>query len=375
MITVKAIAPTKGELKKYVKFGIDMYRGNDCFVPPLILDDVNTLLPSKNPAYEFCEAQSFMAYRDDEPVGRVTAIINKNVNSKNGQKYVRFGFLDFIDDEEVVDALFKAVADWGRERGMERMVGPMGFSDMDHEGMLTFGFDEMGTMATIYNYPYYPKHMERLGFEKEADYVEFRIKVPEQVPEKYQRVADIVKRRLNLNVVETTNRKDLKARYGRAVFDLINESYENLYGYSTLTPKQIEYYIDMYLGIIRLDSICLITDQNDQLICVGISMPSLSRALRKSGGKLFPTGWIHLLRAIGGKAPDVDLLLVAVKPEYQNKGVNALLFANLLPSYIAHKYNYAESNLELEGNESVQKQWEMFERRLHRRRRIWGKNL
>lgn len=375
MITVKAIAPTKGELKKYVKFGIDMYRGNDCFVPPLILDDVNTLLPSKNPAYEFCEAQSFMAYRDEEPVGRVTAIINKNVNSKNGQKYVRFGFLDFIDDEEVVDALFKAVADWGCERGMERMVGPMGFSDMDHEGMLTFGFDEMGTMATIYNYPYYPKHMERLGFEKEADYVEFRIKVPEQVPEKYQRVADIVKRRLNLNVVETTNRKDLKARYGRAVFDLINESYENLYGYSTLTPKQIEYYIDMYLGIIRLDSICLITDQNDQLICVGISMPSLSRALRKSGGKLFPTGWIHLLRAIGGKAPDVDLLLVAVKPEYQNKGVNALLFANLLPSYIAHKYNYAESNLELEGNESVQKQWEMFDRRLHRRRRIWGKNL
>lgn len=375
MITVRPIAHTKRELKKYVKFGIDMYQGNQCFVPPLILDDVNTLLPSKNPAYDFCEAQAFMAYRDEEPVGRVTAIINRNVNSKNSQKYVRFGFLDFIDDEEVVDALFQAVADWGRERGMERMVGPMGFSDMDHEGMLTYGFDEMGTMATIYNYPYYPKHMERLGFEPEADYVEYRVKVPEKVPEKYARVADIVMRRLDLRVVPTMSRKELKKRYGRAVFDLINECYAPLYGYSTLTPRQIEYYIDMYLGIIRMDSICLITDKDDQLICVGISMPSLSRALRKSGGKLFPMGWYHLLRAIGGKAPDVDLLLVAVKPEYQNKGVNALLFANLLPSYIAHKYNYAETNLELEGNESVQKQWEMFERRLHRRRRIYGKNL
>ncbi len=376
MITVSPINQnSKSELKKYVKFGIDMYQGNQCFVPPLIMDDVNTLNPAKNPAYDFCEAQSFMAYRDDEPVGRVTAIINKNVNAKNNQKYVRFGFIDFIDDAEVVDALMKAVAGWGRERGMERMVGPMGFSDMDHEGMLTFGFDEMGTMATIYNYPYYPKHMERMGFESEADYVEYRIKVPEQVPEKYARVAQIVQKRLNLKVVENKSRKFLKDNYGRAIFDLINEAYEPLYGYSTLTPKQIEYYIDMYLGIIRLDSVCFITDENDQLICAGLSMPSLSRALRKSGGKLFPMGWYHLLRAIGGKAPDVDLLLVAVKPEYQNKGVNALLFANLLPSYIAHKYNYAESNLELEGNESVQKQWDMFDRRLHRRRRIWGKNI
>lgn len=375
MIEVRPISPTKSEIKKYVKFGIDMYRGNGSYVPPLILDEINTFLPNKNPAFDFCEAQSFMAYRDEEPVGRVTAIINKNVNAKNNQKNVRFGYIDFIDDEEVVNALIKAVEDWGRERGMTRIVGPMGFTDMDHEGMLTFGFDEMGTMATIYNYSYYPKHMERLGFEKEVDYVEFRIKVPDKVPDKYARVAQIVQKRLNLNVVKMANRKELAKRYGRAVFDLINEAYDQLYGYSKLTPKQIDYYIKMYLSILRLDNLCLITDQDDNLICVGISMPSMSKALRKSGGKLFPLGWYHLLRSLQGKAPDVDLLLIAVKPEYQNKGVNALLFANLLPSFIEHKYAYAESNLELEENESVQKQWDVFENRLHRRRRIWGKDI
>ena len=375
MVTIKKIEPKRSELKKFVKFQIDLYKGNEYYVPPLIMDDLDTLDPNKNPAFEFCEAQSFMAYRDNKPVGRVTAIINRNANKKFNEKSVRFEFIDFIDDAEVVDTLIAAVEEWGRERGMNRIVGPLGFSDMDPEGMLIFGFEEMGTMATIYNYPYYQKHMERLGFEKETDYVEYRIKVPSSIPEKYKRVADIVQRRLNLNVVKLKSRKELKEKYGKAIFDLINEAYASLYGFCSITPKQVDHYIGIYLGILRLDNICLITDADDKLISVGISMPSMSQALRRSGGKLFPFGWWYILQGLNGKTNVVDLLLVAVKPEYQNKGVNALLFSTMIPSFIANGYEFAETNVELEDNESVQKQWEMFERRLHRRRRVWTKEF
>ncbi len=374
-ITVKTVAPSKSELKKYVQFGIDLYKGNDCFVPPLILDDVNTLNPKINPAFAFCEAQSWMAYRGDQPVGRITAIINRSVNELKNEKTMRFGFVDFVNDPEVVDALFSTAEEWGRNHGMTHIAGPMGFTDMDHEGMLIHGFDEMGTMATIYNYPYYPEHMERMGFRKDADWVEYRIKIPEQIPEKYNRIANIVEQRLGLRVKKFTSRKKIKQEYGQAIFDLINEAYADLYGYSPLTPEQIDYYIDMYLGIIRLENVCLVTDADGLLVCVGIAMPSLSMALRKSGGRLFPFGWWHLLRAIRGNSDVVDLMLVAVKPEYQNKGVNALLFRDLIIQFNKDGYREAESNLELEDNENVQKQWEYFERRLHRRRRCYIKEL
>ena len=374
-VTIKKIAPTASELRSYVKFGIDLYKGNDYYVPPLIFDEVATLMPDKNPAFEFCTAQSFMAYRNNEPVGRITAIINDIVNEKTGERTMRFGFVDFIDDAEVVDALFKAAEDWGRSRGMNKIVGPMGFTDMDHEGMLTEGFEEMGTMATLYNYPYYPAHMERMGYGKEVDWIEFRMTVPDAIPEKYKRIADIVARKYNLSVKKFTSRKKIKQEYGHALFELINEAYTGLYGYSPLTDRQIDYYIDMYLGVIRLEDVCLIVDGDGNLVAVGISMPSLSQALRRSGGKLFPTGWYHLWKAIRGKVDVVDLLLVAVKPEYQSKGVNAMIFADLIPVYVKNGYKYAESNIELEGNENVQKQWEYFEYRQHRRRRAWSKNL
>ncbi len=374
-VTIKKIAPTASELRSYVKFGIDLYKGNDYYVPPLIFDEVATLMPDKNPAFEFCTAQSFMAYRNNEPVGRITAIINDIVNEKTGERTMRFGFVDFIDDAEVVDALFKAAEDWGRSRGMNKIVGPMGFTDMDHEGMLTEGFEEMGTMATLYNYPYYPAHMERMGYGKEVDWIEFRMTVPDAIPEKYKRIADIVARKYNLSVKKFTSRKKIKQEYGHALFELINEAYTGIYGYSPLTERQIDYYIDMYLGVIRLEDVCLIVDGDGKLVAVGISMPSLSQALRRSGGKLFPTGWYHLWKAIRGKVDVVDLLLVAVKPEYQSKGVNAMIFADLIPVYVKNGYKYAESNIELEGNENVQKQWEYFEYRQHRRRRAWSKNL
>lgn len=374
-IEIRQIPLVKNELKKYVQFGIDLYKDNPYFVPPLIIDDVKTLRPDINPAFEFCEAQPFMAYRDGKPVGRITAIINKVANQRSDHDTLRFGFLDFIDDPEVVDALFSAASEWGKKRGMKKIMGPIGFTDMDHEGMLTFGFDEMGTMATIYNYAYYPKHMERLGFKKAVDYVEYRLKVPDEIPSKYKRIAEMVSKRYDLHVLQYTSPKKLKNDYGRAIFDLINEAYDGLFGYSPLTPKQINYYINMYLDILKLNGISLVVDKDEKLIGVGISMPSMSRALQKSKGKLFPIGWWYLMQGLQGKTDVVDLLLVAVKPEYQSKGVNALLFTQLIPEFIKNGYKYAESNLELEGNESVQKQWEYFERRLHRRRRIWKRKI
>ena len=374
-VTIKPIAPVKKSLKQYVRFGIDLYKGNKYFVPPLVLDEINTLLPEKNPAFDFCQAQSYMAYRDGKPVGRITGIINRRANEKFEEKTLRFGFVDFIDDDEVVDTLFRAIQLWGHNHGMTKIAGPMGFTDMDREGMLVDGFEELGTQATIYNYPYYARHMERLGFAKEADWIEYRMKVPEQIPERYARIADIVSRKFGLRPLQMTSRKAIAQRYGQAIFELINRSYGELYGFVSLTQKQIDHYINMYLGLLRLEDVCLIVDAEDTLVGVGISMPSLSKALQRSGGRLFPTGWYHLLRAIRGHADTVDLMLIAIDPEYQGKGVNALLFSTLIPQYIANGYQYAESNVELETNSNVQKQWEYFERRQHRSRRSWSKPL
>ncbi len=375
LVEIREVAPVKSELRKFVKFGVNHYKGNSCYVPPLIFDEVETLIPEKNPAFDFCEAQSFMAYRDGKPVGRITAIINRKVNERSGRKEARFGYFETIDDAEVADALFAAAEGWARSHGMNEMVGPMGFTDMDHEGMLVEGFDELGTMATIYNYPYYPEHMERMGYVKDTDWVEYRITVPDAIPEKHQRIADIVAKKYGLRTIRYKSRKKLAADYGVELFKLINEAYDDLYGYSPLTDRQIQYYIDKYLSVLRLDCVSLVVDSNDALVAMGISIPSFSKALRRSSGKLFPLGWYHILKAIYGRNDVVDLMLIAVRKDYLSKGVNALLFADLIPAYRKNGYKYAESNLELEGNENVQKQWQYFERRLHRRRRSYRKQI
>lgn len=366
---------TKGGLKKFVKWGIDLYKGNECFVPPLVMDDVNTLDPHNNPAFDFCESIYFMAYDNGKPVGRIAGIINNVVNEKTGKKTLRFGWVDFIDDPRVSEALFRAVEVWGRSKGMEEIVGPLGFSDMDPEGMLVEGFDQEGTMATIYNYPYYPKHLEAMGFEKEADWVEFRMTVPDGIPERYQRISDIIKRKYELSTPKYTSAKKLVKDYGQEIFQLINEAYSELYGYSPLTPRQINRYISMYIPVLRLDNISLIVDKDKKLIGVGIAMPSMSKALIKCRGRMFPFGWIHLLKALRGQNDVVDLLLVAVKPEYQSKGVNSLLFTDLIPCFIKNGYKFAESNPELELNQKVQSQWGYFETRQHKRRRAFRKSL
>ena len=375
MIEIKELQPTKANLKKFTLFQTDLYKDNPYFIPALLSDDIATLSPGKNPAFDFCEAVYYMAYKDGKAVGRIAGIINHQLNKKQNGATARFGFIDFIDDSEVSSALLGAVEKWAREKGMTKIIGPMGFTDMDHEGMLVDGFEELGTMATIYNYPYYPKHLEKLGYEKEADWVEFLMEVPDKIPEKYDRIADIVKKKYGLKVVKYTDRKKAKAELGYPLFHLINEAYDSLYEYSRLSDRQIEYYIDVYLGLLNLDLVTAITDKDDNLIGVGISMPSMSRALQKSRGKLFPFGWYHLLKGLKGKNDRVDLLLVAVKPEYQNKGVNALLFQDLIPHYIKNGYKYAESNLELETNNKVQGQWDYFKNRQHRRRRAYKKML
>lgn len=375
MIEIKKIEPTKGKLKRFTEFQIDLYDGNPWFVPPLVSDDVATLDPKENPAFDFCESAYFMAYRDGKPVGRIAGIINRQVNEKSHSRTARFGFVDFIDDHEVSAALFKAAEDWARSKGMEKIIGPLGFTDLDHEGMLVEGFEELSTMATIYNYPYYPEHMERLGYKKESDWLEFQMEVPDAIPDKYNRIAEIVKKKFGLRVLKYSSRKRIKKEYGHALFHLVNDAYKNLYQYSTLTERQIEYYINIYLGLLNLELVTLVVDEAGKLVGVGISMPSMSRALQKSKGKMLPFGWYHLLKGLKGKNDRVDLLLVAAHPDYQNKGVNALLFQDLIPYYIKNGYRYAESNPEMETNSKVQSQWEYFTTRQHRRRRSFEKKL
>ena len=375
MIEIKTIEPTRKNLKMFTQFQIDLYEGNDCYVPPLISDDVATLSPSKNPAFDFCEACYFMAFRDGKPVGRVAGMINRQVNESHGKRTARFGFIDFVDDREVSRALMEAVETWARNKGMDRLIGPLGFTDLDHEGMLVEGFGELSTMATIYNYPYYPEHLESLGYKKDSDWVEFVMDVPDSIPDKYNRIADIVKKKFGLRVLKYKSRKRIKEEYGRALFHLINDAYDGLYEYSHLTERQIDYYIDIYLGLLNLDLVTLVVDKEDKLVGVGISMPSMSRALQKSHGKLLPMGWWHLLKGLKGKNDRVDLLLVAVKPEYQNKGVNALLFQDLIPYYQKYGFKWAESNPEMETNAKVQGQWEYVTNRQHRRRRSYYKNI
>ncbi len=373
-ITIKKVETSK-ELKQFIRFNYEMYKDNPYSVPDLYDDMLNTFSRDKNAAFEFCEADYFMAYKDGKPVGRVAAIMNNRANETWNKKEVRFGWIDFIDDAEVSDALLKTVEAWGKERGATEIVGPLGFTDFDAEGMLVEGFDQLSTMATIYNHPYYPEHMVKHGYEKDADWVEFKIYIPDAIPDKHKRISEIIMRKYGLKIVKCTS-KDIK-KYGQAIFDLMNEAYSQLYGYSALSPKQIKQYIKMFLPILDLRMVTLVVDSEDQVIAAGISMPSLSEALQKAKGRLLPFGWYHLLKVIFMKKyPKVlDLLLVAVKPEYQNKGVNALLFYDLIPVYQNIGFEYAESNPELELNGKVQAQWEYFKTEQHKRRRCFKKSI
>lgn len=374
-ITIKKVSSPK-ELKTFIRFNYELYKNNPYSVPDLYDDMLNTFSPQKNAAFEFCEADYFLAYKEGKVVGRVAAIINHRANETWNKKEVRFGWIDFIDDMEVSQSLLAEVEKWGKERGMDAIVGPLGFTDMDAEGMLVEGFDQLGTMATIYNYPYYPVHMEKLGYEKEADWVEFKLMVPDKLPEKFVRISEIILQKYNLKIKKLKRKEIKEGNYGQKIFDLINEAYAPLYGYSQMTQGQIDQYIKMYLPLIDLRMVSLVEDAQGELVAVGISMPSLSEALQKAKGKMLPFGWFHLLKALFIKKPKVlDLLLVGVKPEYQSKGVNALLFYDLVPTFKEMGFEYGESNPELELNKKVQAQWSAFESVQHKRRRAFKKSI
>lgn len=373
---------SRSDLRTFIEFHYDLYEGNEYDAPNLYTDEVNTLRKDKNAAFDFCEAEYFIAYKDGKVVGRVAAIINNRANEKWQRKAVRFGWIDFVDDIEVSKALFKAVEDYGRSMSMTEMIGPLGFTDMDPEGMLTAGFDQLGTQATIYNYPYYPEHMERLGgWEKDNDYVEYKLYVPEQIPEKYAKVAQMIQKRYNLHIKKLKKDEIFGENgYGQKIFEVINATFGHLYGYSTLSQRQIDQYVKMYLPMIDLSLVSLIEDWNTpdhKLIGVGITLPSLTRALQKCRkGRLFPFGWIHILRALKRhKTNVVDLLLVGILPEYRPKGANALLFYDLIPRYQKYGFEWGETHVEMETNEKVQGQWQYLERECHKRRRCYKKNI
>lgn len=371
---------TKKDLKRFIEFHYDLYKGNPYDVPNLYSDEVNTLSKNKNAAFDFCEAEYYLALKEGKIVGRVAAIINHKANEKWKKKDVRFGWIDFIDDIEVSRALFKAVEEYGRKKGMDDIVGPLGFTDMDPEGMLTWGFDKLGTMATIYNYEYYPQHMEKLGgWEKDNDYVEYYLVVPEKSPEKYTKIAEMVEKRYNLHVRKLTKKDIFQGGYGKKLFDLINLTYSDLYGFSELTDRQIDQYVKMYFPLADLDLVTVIEDGNkdNQLAGLGITIPSLSHALQKCRrGRLFPFGWWHLLRAIKfHKTDGVDLLLIGFLPEYRSKGANALLFADLIPRYVNYGFKWGETQVEMESNEGVQSQWGPLDPINHKKRRCYRRSL
>ena len=375
-IEIKKVA-SKADLKKFIRFNYEMYKDNPYSVPDLYDDMLNTFSPKKNAAFEFCEAEYFLAYREGEIVGRVAAIINKRANETWQRSVVRFGWIDFVDDMEVSSALLDAVKAWGKERGMTEMEGPLGFTDLDAEGMLIEGFDQLSTMATIYNHPYYPQHMERLGLEKSADWVEMKIYIPETIPEKHKRISEIVQRKYGLRIRKVTSRKEiLKTGLAHRIFQLVNDAYAPLFGFSRMSDRQIDAYVKMYVPVLDLRMVTLVENAEGELVAVGVSMPSLSKALQKAKGRIWPFGWFHLLRALFVKRPEVlDLLLVAVRPDYQGKGVNALLFTDLIPIYQQLGYKYAESNPELEENDKVQNQWQYFQCEQHKRRRCYKTSI
>ncbi len=376
-IIIKEVNENNKALRKaFVKFPINLYKDCPYYVPSLILDELDTLNAKKNPAFDFCELQLFLAYKNDEIVGRIAAIINREANRIWEKKEVRFGFVDFIDDDEVVDALFDTVHTWAKNKGMDAVIGPLGFTDLDAEGLLIYGFDQVSTMATKYSYPYYVTQIERLGYQKDADWNEYLIPVPHSVPERHQRIANMVMQRYGLKVLKFKNLQQITP-YVAKLFSLLNVAYQPLYGFVPLTQRQIDHYVKMYVPLLRWDLVTIIIKEDtDDVVGFGIAIPSLSRGLIKSRGKLFPFGWVPLLKDLKSKKnPVVDLMLIGIAPEYQGKGVNAIIFSDIIPSAYKCGFKYAESNPELEMNNKVASLWDGFNAENHKKRRAYIKQL
>ncbi len=376
MIDIQEVT-NDNQLEQFIQFYYDLYRGNQCAVPFLYADEKATLSRSKNPSFECCDAAYFLALKDGHVVGRIAAIINHRANERWNRRQVRFGWFDFIDDLEVSTALLRAAEDWGRKQGMTEIAGPLGFIDTDREGMLIDGFDELATMYVNYNYPYYPRHMEQIGgFEKDNDYVELKVRVPEVVPAKFAKITEMVRHRYGLRVHKFTRNELIRQGMGRQVFDLLNATYKDLYGFSQLSDSQIDKLVNDYIKIADLNLVTAIMD-GDHMVGFGITFPSFSRALQKTrDGRFLPFGWWHLLKILKWHRTDtVDLLLIGVLPEYRGKGANALIFDDLIRQFQAYGFTWAETGPQMESNESVLSQWQYLESRQHRRHRCYKKMI
>lgn len=371
-IEIKEVRNAK-DLKDFIRFPLHLYKNNPYYVPVLYNDDKQTLSKDKNAAFDYCDARYWLAFKDGKLSGRIAGICNRSFIEKWEKKYIRFGWFDFIDDRQVAAALLKEVEDWAMELGMEAVEGPLGFTDLDREGMLIEGFEEVATYATNYNYPYYPKILDSLGYQKEIDWIEFQVKVPEAVPDKVARMSKIILERFKLTVLKAKGKKDV-LRYAEQIFDLINKAYSNLYGVVSLNQEQIQSYIRSYLSFVRTDFICIILNDKDQVVAFGITMPSLSEAMQKAKGRLFPFGFIHILKALR-KNKIADQYIVAIDPQYQDKGLNAIIMTEIVNSYIKNGIEYGETNHELENNAKVHALWKYFEARQHKRRRCFIKKL
>jgi hypothetical protein len=364
---------TPKELQSFIRFPLSLYRGNPFWVPAMFADEYNTLRRDVNPAFEYCKARYWLAYKDGKMAGRVAAILNQRHIEKWKQPYLRFGWLDFIDDRQVSEALMKTVESWARQEGMTAVHGPLGFTDLDREGMLVEGFDELGTLATLYNYPYYPQHLEALGYGKDTDWVEYEIPIITQPNETIARLVEAVKRRYKLRLLQVSSKKEL-FKYAPELFEIINDEYKHLYGVVPLSEKQVQGYIKQYFGFISPDYVPIVLNEEGRMVAFGVTMPSLSKALQRGHGELFPLGWFHLLNALR-KNDRADLYLVAVRSEYQGRGVNAILIDQMHRIFLQQGIKKVETNPELESNSAVQAQWKYFERRQHKRRRCFVRQL
>jgi len=371
-IEIKEVT-TKKQFNAFLDLPYRLYKHDPYHVPPLRFDEAATLNKKKNPAFDYCESRYWLAYKEGKVVGRIAGILNKAFVEKWKNKYVRFGWIDFENDIEIARALIEKVEEWAKELGYTALHGPLGFTDLDHEGMLVEGFDQLGTMAALYNHAYYPELIQQLGYVKDTDWVEYRIKVPDTVPEKLEKMAAIVERRLGLSVIKAKKPKEILP-YAKPIFDLINAEYANLYGVTPLTEKQIAYYTKQYFGFMRTDFVSLILDKEGKLAAFGITMPSLSKALQKADGKLLPFGVFHILKAMK-KNDTVDFLMIAIRKDLQDKGVNAILMLEMTKSYIKNGIKFAETNHELEDNTKVQSIWKSFDAKQHKRRRCFIKHI
>ena len=374
-VEIKEIT-TRRELKKFIQFGNDFYKDNEYFCPQLISDELNTFDPKINPAHEVCEYVLYMAYRDGKAVGRIAGLINHAANARWGVKHVRFGWIDFIDDEEVSFALLDKVAEWGKAKGMEQINGPVGFTDFDHQGLLLEGYDHLAPMASLYNYPNYVRHMDAYGLQKEADWIEYQIYPPETLPERFAKMDRIVRERSHVRVDKVKNCKELVQKYGTQYMDVIDVAYQKLYNFQPFTERQKKYYCDVYFPILNFDFVTIVVNEKDEVVGVGVGMPDISNALRKCKGKLFPFGWYHMLKALRAKQMDAfDLLIIAVRPDYQDKGLNAVIIADQHPYFVKYGIKRVETTSILETNTKNQGHWELFPHKIHKRRRAYLKDI